>query len=227
MGANYEDMITMFWKSLDVDYDKLLGMGKAITKELKPNSEIKISSEAGTNLTLRISDIPARINCGRCAENISAYGPASVWLPAGEAYACVDPASASGTVVIPSMDFRGNAVKNLKITFNNGRITDLTADENSELILKNLEMSTGDKDVLSLIDIGINPNSQPIKDSDHYSWEMAGMVTVSIGNNSWAGGDVVSDNAMIFHLVNSTLSVNGNNIISKGQLELAAAMAGK
>jgi len=227
MGANYEDMITMFWKSLDVDYDKLLGMGKAITKELKPNSEIKISSEAGTNLTLRISDIPARINCGRCAENISAYGPASVWLPAGEAYACVDPASASGTVVIPSMDFRGNAVKNLKITFNNGRITDLTADENSELILKNLEMSTGDKDVLSLIDIGINPNSQPIKDSDHYSWEMAGMVTVSIGNNSWAGGDVVSDNAMIFHLANSTLSVNGNNIISKGQLELAAAMAGK
>lgn len=48
--------------------------------------------------------------------------PALVWLPAGEAYACVDPSSASGTVVIPSMDFRGNVVKNLSLTFENGRI---------------------------------------------------------------------------------------------------------
>jgi len=226
-GANYEDMMTMFWKSLDVDYDELLGMGKTISKQLKPGNEIEITSEAGTKLTLRTSDIPARINCGRCAENISAFGPASVWLPAGEAYACVDPTSASGTVVIPNMDFRGNAVKNLKITFDNGRITDVTADENGDLISKNLEMSTGDKDVLSVIDIGLNPNSQPLENSDHYSWEMAGMVTVSVGSNSWAGGNVVSDNAMIFHLANSTLTIDGKNIISKGQLEVAAAMAGK
>ncbi len=227
MGANYDELMTMFWKSLDVDYDKLLVTGKTLSNELKPNTEIKITSEAGTNLTLRISDAPARINCGRCAENISAYGPAAVWLPAGEAYACVDPTSASGTVAVPSMKIRGMVITNLKMTFDNGRITDFKADENGELISKYLEMSTGDKDVLSIIDIGINPNSRPLKDSDHYSWEMAGMVTVSIGNNSWAGGNIVSDNGMIFHLANSTLSINGKKVINQGQLELTEAIAGK
>lgn len=217
-GADYEEMIHMFWKSLDVDYNKLSSTGKTITQKLEPNSEVIITSKEGTNLTLRISDIPPRINSGRCAENITASGPASVWLPAGEAYACVDPSSASGTVVIPSMDFRGNVVKNLSLTFENGRITNLKADENGELISKSLEMSTGDKDVLSIVDIGINPNSQPLKDSDHYSWEMAGMVTVSIGNNSWAGGNVVSDNGMIFHLAKATLTIDGKNIVSEGQL---------
>jgi hypothetical protein len=58
-----------------------------------------------------------------------------------------------------------------------------------------------------------------IKDSDYYSFEMAGVVTIFIGNNSWAGGTVVSDNGFSFHQANSTLTVDGKTIVSKGQLE--------
>jgi aminopeptidase len=226
-GADYEAMLTMFWKSLDADYEQMLAIGQTISKVLKPNSEIKLHNEAGTNLTFKISDIPVRTNCGRCAENISAYGPASVWLPAGEVYTCIDPTSASGTVFVPSLDFRGKIVKNLKLTFENGRITKVLADLNGELISESLEMSTGDKDVLSILDIGINPNSQPLDGSDHYSWEMAGMVSLSIGNNSWAGGNVVSDNGMAVQLANSTLIIDGKTVISKGKLQAASTLAGK
>lgn len=226
-GANYEEMLAMFWKSLDVDYKQMLGMGQTISKALKPSSVVSISNEAGTNLTFQISDIPARTNCGRCAENISASGPASVWLPAGEAYACVDPSSASGTIVVPSTVFRGTSIKNLKLSFENGRITELTADENGDLVLESLEMSTGDKDVLSIVDIGLNPNSQPLDGSDYYSYEMAGVVTIFIGTNAWAGGTVVSDFALGLHLANSTLIVDGKNIINKGQLQVNESMAVK
>lgn len=226
-GAEFGEMLAMFWKSLDVDYDQMWVNGKTISKLLGANSVIKVTSSAGTNLTFRISEMPARINCGRCSENISAFGPASTWLPAGEAYACVDPSSASGTMVVPSLDFRGNEVKNLKLTFKDGRMTGLTADKNGDLISKSLEMSTGDKDVLSLVDIGINPNSQPLKNSDYYSWEMAGMVTISIGNNAWAGGNVVSDNALSFHLANSTLTVDGKPVVTNGKLEVTSEMTVK
>ena len=218
MGANYEEMLAMFWKSVDADYSQMYNKGKAISGQLRPGSEIKITSDAGTDLTFRISDIPARINCGRCADNISASGPAGTWLPAGEVYACVDPSSASGTMVIPKVDFRGNAVINMKLTFDNGRVTNIEADENGELISKALELSTGDKDVLSVMDIGINPNSQPLENSDYYSWEMAGMVTMSIGINLWAGGNVDSDNGLFFHLANSTVTVDGNTIVTGGKL---------
>jgi len=226
-GANYEEMLAMFWKSLDVDYKQMLSMGQTISKALKANSVVSISNEAGTNLTFQISDIPARTNCGRCAENISASGPASVWLPAGEAYACVDPSSASGTIVVPSTVFRGTSIKNLKLSFENGRITELTADENGDLVLESLEMSTGDKDVLSIVDIGLNPNSQPLDGSDYYSYEMAGVVTIFIGNNAWAGGTVVSDFGLGLHLANSTLIVDGKNITDKGQLQVNESMAVK
>jgi hypothetical protein len=56
-----------------------------------------------------------------------------------------------------------------------------------ELVQKSLEMGTGDKDVLSVIDIGINPESHPLENSDYYSWEMAGMITITTGINQWPG----------------------------------------
>jgi len=226
-GANYDEMLTMFWKSLDVDYKQMLSMGQIISNALKPSSIVKISSEAGTNLTFKISDIPSRTNCGRCAENISASGPSYVWLPAGEAYTCVNPTSASGTVVVSSTEYRGHTVKNLKLTFENGQITDLTADENGDLILESLEMSTGAKNVLSIIDIGLNPNSQPLEGSNYYSYEMAGVVSIFIGNNSWAGGNLVSDFSLGLFLANSTLTVDGKIIVSNGQLAVEESMARK
>jgi len=218
VGAKYEEMLAMFWKSVDTDYDKMLITGQNISGMLKPKSMVKVTSTAGTDLTFKISDIPARINCGRSAENNAAYGPSQAWLPAGEVYACVDPASATGTMVVPTTSFRGKTVKNLELTFKNGRIAALKADENGDLIEESLKMSTGDKDVFSLIDIGINPDSQPLKGSDYYSWEMAGMVTAGIGLNTWAGGDVISDTGLSFHLANSIISVDGNNIVTEGRL---------
>ncbi len=79
--------------------------------------------------------------------------------------------------------------------------------------------------MLSLVDVGLNPNCQPLMGSDYYSWEMAGMVTIGTGNNSWAGGDVESDNGLTFHLVNATLSVDGKMIVDNGQLTTGAMTA--
>ncbi len=222
-GADYEEMLNMFWKSVDADYNQIFARGQAIAKTLRPNSVIKVTSKAGTDLTFKISEITPRTNCGRCAENIAASGPAQVWLPAGEVYVCINPSSAFGTLVIPSSEFMGNKVTNLRLTFQNGRITSLKADENGELIQERLDMCTGDKDVLSIIDIGLNTECHPLKGSDYYSWEMAGMVTANIGNNAWAGGNVESDNGMNFFLPDATLSVDGNIIVENGQLKAVEA----
>ncbi len=102
--------------------------------------------------------------------------------------------SANGTLVVPEHSFRGKKIKNLKLTFTNGRMSGITADENLEDFKKSLDMSTGYKDVLSLVDIGINPNSKPMSGSGYHSWEMGGMVSLVMGNNSWAGGNVKADN---------------------------------
>lgn len=219
-GADYEDMVIMFWKSLDTDYQKILERGTFISALIKPGSELSVTGKTGTKLTFKVADQPARINCGQCAENIAASGAASVWLPAGEVYVCVDPTSANGTIVIPGMTYRGYIIKNLIINLKNGHITDLKADANAAVLQESLEKSTGAKDVLSVVDIGLNPDSHPLQGSDYYSWEMGGMITLYIGNNTWAGGNIESDIGIALHLANSSITVDGKSIVTNGILEL-------
>ena len=61
------------------------------------------------------------------------------WLPAGEVFVGIDPSSAQGKVVIPSVQYRGNPIKNLKMTFFKGRLTKLTADQNADKSQKSLK----------------------------------------------------------------------------------------
>jgi leucyl aminopeptidase (aminopeptidase T) len=223
-GASYQEMVEMFWNSVNTDYDQMTSTGKMLRDQLKAGSEVHITSETGTDLYLRVDHHPVKVNCGRCLENDNSFGPAMAYLPAGEVYACVDPSSARGTVVVPSVTYRGKVVKDLKLTFEEGRIRDISAEQNGELVQKSLEMGTGDKDVLSVIDIGINPESHPLENSDYYSWEMAGMITITTGINQWAGGDVVSDMGLTLHLANSSLAIDGNELIHDGKLNLSQAM---
>jgi len=187
--ADYDEMVSGFWKAVDTDYDKMLKTGKIVSKMLKPTSICKIKSKSGTNITFKIDKIPVRTNCGSISENKISSGPSSVWLPAGEVYTCIAPKSATGKIVVPAMFFRGVKIKNLEISVKNGRIMELKAEENEKIMKDYQKMSTGDKDVLSLIDIGINENSNPYKGSDFYSWEMSGLLTLGFGNNAWGGGD--------------------------------------
>ncbi len=218
-GANYDEMLKMFWNAVDTDYKEMLAKAKIISKILTPGRKIKLTSTAGTNITFKVGNFSAKTNCGRYHETVSASGPAQVWLPAGEVYVCVDPTSATGKVVVPSTTFRGIQIKNLRMTFENGRISDLKADKNGELIKKSLDMSSGDKDVLSIVDIGLNPNSQPLEGANYYSWEMEGMISIQIGNNYWAGGDVESDIGLSFHLPNTTLEIDGKTVAERGKLK--------
>ena len=68
------------------------------------------------------------------------------------------------------------------------------------------------------IDLGLNPRSRTPTGSSYYSWEMGGMVTLGLGNNSWAGGENDSDAALALHVPGTTLSINGKTIVKDGKL---------
>jgi len=223
-GANFEVMVSNFWKAIDVDYDKLDSSARKLAKKMKANTKVTLTSKSGTNLKFNLAkDVDVRINSGTTDSTSALSGPSQVWLPAGEVYACTTPTSASGTLVVPSMRFRGLSVKNLKIKFENGRMTQFSADKNEKKLRDFFESSTGDYGVLSLVDIGLNPNSKTIRNSDYYSWEMAGIVTIAMGDHSWAGCSVESDAGLTFNLSDTTLTFDNKTIVSKGKLNKAIA----
>ena len=215
----FETMKTMFWDAVDTDYVALKKKAHSVAATMTQGAKVRVTSDAGTDITFVVNDTPARINCGRPDDNLVASGPLLAWLPAGEAFAAVRAGSANGTVVVPSLDFRGEVVKNLRMTFANGSIASLSADENAKIVTTFLDATTGDSKMLSIVDVGVNPDSKMLPGSSYASWEMAGMVSLGTGDNSWAGGTTESSGSLSFHLPGATLTVGNTVVCEKGNLK--------
>ena len=218
VGADPAELQDIFWKSVAVSPSELMPKATAMVALMKPGAEIRIKSNAGTDLTLEVDQVPARINAGRTSDVIASTGPTNVWLPAGEAYGCVH--AASGTLVVPWMSFRGVPIENVKMTFENGEMTEMSADSNQAMLEEYFANSSSKLKYASVIDFGLNPQSRSPKGTHYYSWEMGGMVTLGLGGFLWARCDNDADAALSFHLPGSTVSIDGKSVIRNGELSL-------
>ena len=217
-GADYGTMVDMFWKAIGVPPERLAEAGRKIVDMLRPGARLQLTSAAGSDLSFTVDQLQPRINAGRSGDVLSATGPSSVWLPAGEAYACVKGGSASGTLVVPQTTVRGMDVENLELKFENGRITSLSAETHEEALRKFFDSSSPESQDLSVIDVGLNPHSRTLEGSNYRSWEMGGMVTLQIGNNSWAGGSNSADAGLSLHVAGTTLTIDGKEVVANGEL---------
>lgn len=218
IGANPKEITDMFWKAVSIDPDALTMTARKIASMLQPGAKAKLTNSDGTDISFAIDNVPARINAGRVDDAKSSHGPSSVWLPAGEAYTSLDVSSANGTVVVPHMTFRGNDVKNLRLSFRDGQLSNLSADSNEKMLKDYFAASDAPSARLSVMSVGLNGNSKPLNGSHYRSWEMGGMVTVAMGNNTWAGGSNSSDGGLTMHLAGATLEVGKTRIVDGGEL---------
>ncbi|MDH3745169.1 MAG: aminopeptidase [Acidobacteriota bacterium] len=218
VGASHKEVSAIFWQAVSVSPAELASNAKKLTAMMTNGAVVRMTSDVGTDLTFQVDQLPARINAARTADVKVATGPSNVWLPAGEAYACVKKGSASGTLVVPWTSFRGVPVKNLKLTFANGRVSKLSAASDVEILEQYFAASSPELGDLSLFDLGLNPHSRTPTGSHYYSWEMDGMVTLGLGNNGWAGGDNESDAALSLHVPGSTLRIGDKTVVKNGKL---------
>ena len=218
VGADPGELQEIFWEAVAVSPGELIPAATEVTSLMTSGAEIRVTSRAGTDLVLKFGSKPARINAGRTADVRSTSGPTNVWLPAGEAYGCVH--SASGTLVVPWTTFRGIPIENLKLTFRDGAMTDMSADSDLAMLEQYFDASSTALKNASLIDIGLNPHSRTPKGTNYYSWEMGGMLTVNLGNSLWAGCNNESDAGLSFHVPGTTVSIDGKTVVKNGQLAL-------
>ncbi len=220
VGADYEEISEIFWKAVEVPPADLAAKAVAVAAMLEEGAMVRVTTAAGTDLSFAIGSEDARINAGRTADVVAPSGSANIWLPAGEAYACVKQGSASGKLIVPWTQFRGLGVENLELTFENGRVTGFSADTHQETLQEFFDSSSDDLRELSIVDLGMNSESRTPSGSSYNSWEMGGMVTIGLGNNGWAGGGNDSDGAMSLHVSGSTLSIDGETVVKDGKLEI-------
>lgn len=219
-GVPLPQMEARFWEAVNAPHMAIEESGNKVKQALASGREVRIKSQAGTDLTLRL--LPERkvmMSDGQI-HNAPVDRPEQVWLPAGEVFTAPDAASVNGIVVAPLVDYRGIKIKNLRLTFEKGRVTKIEAAQNAEALKEALAKSSGDKDLFSFIDIGVNPHSRTIPNSDYCTFEMAGMVTIGIGQAPWADSPNKSEFGQDVSVPRATVEVDGKAIIKEGKLAI-------
>lgn len=220
-GVPLAEMEARFWQAVNTPHAVIEENGNRVKQALASGREIRIRTQEGTDLRLNlVNERGVHLSDGQIHSQ-PVDKPEQVWLPAGEVYTAPDATSVNGTVFVPLADYRGIKIRDLRLTFVNGKVTRIEAAQNAEALKQALAQSSGDKDVFSFVDIGVNPNSRTIGKSDYCTFEMAGMVTIGIGQAPWAPGCTnQSEFAQEFFIPRATLEVDGRPIVREGKIAI-------
>lgn len=221
-GLSQEELSKIFWDGVNVDYSKLQATGKAVKAALASGKQVHITNPNGTDLKMQIEGRPVVVSDGVIsADDVQAGGAACwVYLPAGEVMLAPVPGTAEGKVVVDRQLFQGGEIQDLTLTFKAGKLTSMTAKSGLEPLKALYDASGPGKDAFASIDIGINSNVHLVPGSSMVTFMSAGMVTVGIGNNTWAGGENNVGYGMSNFLRGCTLEVDDKVLVEKGVLKL-------
>jgi leucyl aminopeptidase (aminopeptidase T) len=154
------------------------------------------------------------------AEKVKQGGAAAAtWLPAGELLVPVTIGSAEGKVVVDKLSYPGAEIAGLTLTFSKGKLTGMTATSGLESLKALYDPAGGGKDVLSFIDLGLNPEVKLPTNTGRLVWMAAGGVTLGMGDNRGWGGTNASDFTIALPLASATVSIDGKPIVENGTLK--------
>ncbi len=228
-GISRQELAEMMYGGVDADYEALKATGQQLRSALTGGKELHVTNPNGTDLKLRISGRPVSVNDGIISEEERRKGGAatSVWLPAGEVYLTPVPGTATGTVVADEFFFQGKPIAGLTLKFTAGKVTSMTAKEGLEPLKEAYDAAGAGKDLLGVVDIGINSGIKSPEGSAVHVWAKAGTVTIGVGNNTWAGGDNRVNFGVALYTPGSTLTVDGKPLVQDGKLVAAEKVANR
>ena len=220
LGLTMSELTTMFNKGLNVDYWRLQAVADTVRARLTSGQTVKITNENGTNLTVRIDRPAVFVNDGVISTDDMQMGKAAcqAWLPAGEVFCAVKPNTAEGVIVVDRHFFNGKEIRDLRLTFKDGKLTKMTARSGIEELQALYDASGKGKDLFGAIDIGVNPEISVPEDSRMTAWMASGMITVGVGSNTWAGGDNNSAFALYTHISRGNLMIDDKPLVKNGVL---------
>lgn len=219
-GMTRDALARVFWAGVNVDYARLQANGAAVSKRLAGGKSLAISNPNGTDLRMKIAARPFVSDGVISDEDLKRGGPAClVWLPAGEVYLAPVPGTAEGKVVIDRLFVEGREVDGLELAFKAGKLTSMTARSGLEHVKSRYDAAPAGKEDFAFVDVGINPDVVVPPGTRLQSYMPAGMLTVGIGNNAWAGGANKSPYSLQGFVPGSTVTVDDKPLVDKGDLK--------
>ncbi len=165
-----------YWRAVNIDDAALDSSQNQVAQQLANTQDVHITTPLGTNLYLQIGGRPIHQDHNG--------------LPRGEVYVALLERSAEGVAVIDRAFIRGQSVEQLKLTFERGQVVHIDAPnaESVRLIEELLAASSGDKDRIAELGIGLNPGVAELTGDILLDEKLNGSVHIAIGMNDSFGG---------------------------------------
>jgi len=217
-GFDYEIWKKSVEEAVDVEYEKMQGVGRKLAKILEESREVKITDSGGTDLVFMLGERKAHIYDGVIDEEDVEMGSTYVSLPDG--YVAVAPIENSANGVLSSDIPFANAgmlIHKMCFRFEKGKLTSFEGDKNIDVTKNMWKRGTGDKDKIGWLSLGLNPRAKLGFTNNQI---VLGTATIGIGSNKELEGINDSDFALATTVAKPTVKLDGKAVIERGKLTL-------
>ena len=219
LGISEAELAKIFWDGLNADYKELEAKCKTLRDAIAAGTELRITHANGTDLKVKVKGRKTFVSDGVTSDaDVKAGGPGvQVWLPAGDVYLAPVPGTAQGKIIDDRMVFQGKEITGVTVEVAKGKTSAVNAKSGWDVIKGHYDAAGPGKTQVGFIDLGCNP---AVKTGGKLeTWMGAGMVTIGIGGNVWAGGTNKEPFALVHQLPGATVTLDGKAIVENGQLK--------
>lgn len=225
-GEHTAALDEMYQRALDFDGAALGRAQDAVIHWLRLGTA-RVRTAAGTDLRFRVGARPFNKQLGDASpfRMLSATTPIDreIELPAGVLRVAPLETSVEGMIVIPEARFDGVVARDVRLRFRRGLIIAVTAKENERAVENYLKRNGVAARSFREFGLGFHPalTVEPGSDIMPYFGYGAGVVRLSLGDNTELGGMVTGGFSRWFFFPEATVDVVSRAIVREGKLEPA------
>lgn len=195
------------------DYQEVGRITNAIAEILKTSNQVRIISDLGMDVTMRVNGMPIFALAG-----VYKHGAISCF-PDGETAVAPVEGTTNG-VIVADIDVHsiGRLEEPIKLTVKDGNVVKVEGGHQARK-LEEIWRTQGDAGSFNIAELafGTNPNSRLTGHTSEIKKKL-GTIHIGIGDNHTLGGTVISNTHLDFVINNPTVFVDDKVILDRGKL---------
>ena len=208
---------------LDTDYAVLAERQRRFAAAMR-TADVRVTSPLGTDIRFRIGDRPVNFGDGDASKARTDQGviliDREIELPAGAVRVAPLEETVTGTIAFPPSQWDGRPVAGLRIRFERGRIVELTATSGLDAAEAEIAAAPETARAFREFALGFNPRlAVPDRNPwiPYYGYG-AGVVRLSLGDNSELGGTITGGYVRWNFFTDTTVTVGDEVWVRDGRL---------